>query len=176
MNALIALAVADMLEVPAAEAARGVSSLQAGSMRGEIRRVGGLTLLVDCYNANPQSTRAALDLLADIEPGRPKVAFLGSMLELGSRSDELHAALLTEVGTMGLHLVVATGDFAGAVDRMGAPRTGSEPIAMTDPLEAYGVLKGRLVGDEVVLIKASRGFELERVIPEFERDFGGVGA
>jgi UDP-N-acetylmuramyl pentapeptide synthase len=45
-------------------------------------------------------------------------------------------------------------------------------IAIADPLEAYGELRNRLGGDEVILIKASRGFALERVIPEFERDFG----
>ncbi len=170
-NALLALTVADMLDVPAAEAARGVSALEACSMRGEIRQLGRLTLLVDCYNANPQSTKAALDLLLAIEPGRPKVAFLGSMLELGDRSEEIHEALLSEAAGLGLDLLVATGDFAGAVERRGS---GTDPTAISaaDPLEAYRQLKGRLNGDEVVLIKASRGFALERVIPEFERDFG----
>ena len=169
VNALLALTVADMLDVPAAEAARGVSVLEAGSMRGEIRRLGGLTLLLDCYNANPQSTRAALDLLASIEPGRPKVAFLGSMLELGRRAVEIHADLLAEAATMGLDLLVATGDFAAA-GRTVSSAHGSTLIAIADPLEAYEELRGRLGGDEVVLLKASRGFALERVIPEFERD------
>ena len=172
VNALLALSVADMLDVPAAVAARGVSALEASSMRGEIRQLGGLTLLLDCYNANPQSMRAALDLLAVMEPGRPKVAFLGSMLELGSRSDELHAALLAEATGRGLDLLVAAGDFAGAAERMASTRSGSTLIAVVDPLEAYEVLRSRLRGDEVVLVKASRGFALERVIPEFERDFG----
>jgi len=172
VNALLALTVADMLDVPAAEAARGVSTLEASPMRGETRQLGGLTLLLDCYNANPQSTRAALDLLVDIEPGRPKVAFLGSMLELGNRSAEIHAALLAEAATMGLDLLVATGDFFGAAERMAHSTFGSAVIAIADPLEAYGELRNRLGGDEVILIKASRGFALERVIPEFERDFG----
>ncbi|MEE8147779.1 MAG: hypothetical protein V3T24_09260, partial [Longimicrobiales bacterium] len=57
---------------------------------------------------------------------------------------------------------------------MAAGTTGPEPIAIADPLEAYQALKGRLAGDEVVLIKASSGFALERLIPEFERDFGGA--
>jgi UDP-N-acetylmuramoyl-tripeptide--D-alanyl-D-alanine ligase len=172
VNALLALTVADMLDVPPAEAARGVSTLEASPMRGEIRHLGGLTLLLDCYNANPQSTRAALDLLVAIEPGRPKVAFLGSMLELGHRSVEIHAALLAEAEAMGLDLLVATGDFFGAAERMASSAFGSAVIAIADPIEAYAELRDRLGGDEVVLIKASRGFALERVIPEFERDFG----
>jgi UDP-N-acetylmuramoyl-tripeptide--D-alanyl-D-alanine ligase len=172
LNALLALTVADMLDVPAAEAARGVSTLEASSMRGEIRQLGELTLLLDCYNANPQSTRAALDLLVAMEPERPKVAFLGSMLELGSHSEEIHTALLAEAATMKLDLLVATGDFAGAAEKMTSSTRAPSSIACVDPLEAYEELKNRLNGDEVVLIKASRGFALERVVPEFERDFG----
>lgn len=170
-NSLLALTVAELLGVPAAEAARGVGRVEAGSMRGEIRRIGGLTLIVDCYNANPQSLRAALDLLVDIEPGRPKVAVLGSMLELGARSEELHTVLLDEASALGLELVVATGDFARAAEH--ARLAGSTTLSVTDPLEAYEELRGRLAGDEVLLMKGSRGVELERLIPLFENDFGG---
>ena len=173
LNALLALAVADILNVPAAEAARGISALEADSMRGETRRVGNLTLLVDCYNANPQSTRAALELLAAMQPGRRKVAFLGTMLELGRRSDELHATLLREAATLDFDLLVATGAFCNAVEHVEVRSMGSILIAVVDPIEAYEGLRGRLSGDEVVLIKASRGFALERVVPEFVRDFGG---
>jgi UDP-N-acetylmuramoyl-tripeptide--D-alanyl-D-alanine ligase len=175
-NALLALTVAELLDVPADEAARGVGRVEAGPMRGEIRRIGGLTLIIDCYNANPQSLRAALDLLVDIEPGRPKVAVLGSMLELGARSEELHTTLLREASALGLDLLVATGEFARAAadDRPEESRGAASTIlSVVDPLEAYEKLRGRLAGDEVLLMKASRGVELERLIPLFESDFGG---
>ena len=201
-NALLALTVAELLDVPAAEAARGVGRVEAGSMRGEIRKVGGLTLIVDCYNANPQSLRAALNLLVDIEPGRTKVAVLGSMLELGARSDELHAGLLDEASALALDLLVATGNFARAAEHVraaGSDRTvtntrsagstrapasgldaprdagSSGPpliLSVSDPLEAYQELRERLAGDEVVLLKASRGVAMEQLIPLLENDFG----
>jgi UDP-N-acetylmuramoyl-tripeptide--D-alanyl-D-alanine ligase len=174
-NALLALTVAELLDVPASDAAQGVGQVEAASMRGEIRRVGGLTLIVDCYNANPQSLRAALDLLVDIQPGRTKVAVLGSMLELGDRSDELHAALLDEASGLGVDLLVATGDFAKAADAQGSREARAEDatlLSVADPLEAYQELRGRLAGDEVLLVKASRGVALERLIPLFENDFG----
>ena len=175
-NALLALTVAEVLDVPASEAARGVGRVEAGPMRGEIKHVGGLTLVVDCYNANPQSVRAALDVLVDIEPSRSKVAVLGSMLELGTRSEALHKVLLDEAAALGLDLVVATGDFARVVSdasRGGtAVRSGkSEILWVVDPIEAYEELRDRLVGDEVVLLKASRGVAMERLIPLFENDF-----
>ena len=166
-NALLALTLAELLDVPAAEATQGVGRLDAGPMRGEIRRIGGLTLILDCYNANPQSLRAALDLLVDIEPGRPKVAVLGSMLELRARSEELHTVLLREASALGLDLIVATGEFAQAAS------DGSPILSVADPLEAYEKFRGRLAGDEVLLMKASRGVALERLIPLFEDDFGG---
>ncbi len=175
-NALLALAVAELLDVPAAEAARGVGRVEAGAMRGEIRRIGGLTLIVDCYNANPQSLRAALDLLVDIEPGRTKVAVLGSMLELGARSEELHTVLLDEASTLGLDLLVATGDFARAAARARSEESQgavSTILSVMDPLEAYEELRERIAGDEVLLMKASRGVSLERLVPLFEEDFGG---
>tara|TARA_B100001123_G_scaffold171194_2_gene197010 strand:- start:2572 stop:4011 length:1440 start_codon:yes stop_codon:yes gene_type:complete len=174
VNALLALAVADMLDVPAATAASGVSSLETSPMRCEIRNIGELTLLLDCYNANPQSTRAALKLLADIEPERPKIAFLGDMLELGVRSEELHTTILIDAANMGFDIIVGTGYFTVAIDQVEYPSTGTEIISIADPIEAYNVLRDHLNGDEVILFKASRGFALERVIPEFERDFGNT--
>ena len=73
---------------------------------------------------------------------------------------------------MKLDLLVATGVFGGAAEKMTSSTRAPSSIACVDPLEAYEELKNRLNGDEVVLIKASRGFALERVVPEFERDFG----
>ena len=174
-NALLALTVAELVDVPAVEATRGVGRVEAGSMRGEIRRIGGLTLILDCYNASPQSLRAALDLLVDIEPGRPKVAVLGTMLELGARSEELHTVLLDEASALGLDLLVATGEFARvAADARSAESRGASStiLSVIDPLEAYEEFRGRLAGDEVLLMKASRGVALERLIPFFESDFG----
>ncbi len=172
-NALLALTVAELLEVPAAEAAQRVSRVEAGELRGEILHVGGLTLILDCYNANPQSMHAALELLEAIEPGWPKVAFLGTMLELGVRTDDLHTALLADARAMKVDVVVATGAFA-AVANTGEP-VGEERslVAVSDPLDAYRALLPRLAGDEVILLKASRGVVLEQVIPLFEHDFGG---
>ena len=79
-NALLALTVADMLDVAPERAAEGVSGVRPTGMRGEVRRLGGLSLILDCYNANPQSTRAAIDLLADLS-ARTRVLFLGTMLK-----------------------------------------------------------------------------------------------
>ncbi len=118
-----------------------------------------------------------MDLLVEIEPGRAKVAVLGSMLELGARSEELHTALLEEASARGLDLVVATGEFARVATKAHSGEAqGATILSVSDPLEAYQELRGKLAGDEVLLMKASRGVALERLIPLFENDFGGSGA
>jgi UDP-N-acetylmuramoyl-tripeptide--D-alanyl-D-alanine ligase len=173
-NALIALTVADVVGVGARDAVRGLSEADAGSMRGEFRRVGDLTLIVDCYNANPQSVRAALDVLADQGVAARKVAVLGSMLELGTHTGELHDTVLTDVLARDLDIVVATGDFATAAARAGV-ESGEETahvVVAESWQDAYPRMAARLHGDEVVLLKASRGIALEGIIPLLEADFG----
>ncbi len=102
-----------------------------------------------------------------------------TMLELGTRSEELHTLLLDEASSLGLHLVVATGEFARAAAKAGSTETGGPAariLSGMDPLEAYKELRGRLTGDEVLLMKASRSVALERLIPLFESDFGDSAA
>jgi UDP-N-acetylmuramoyl-tripeptide--D-alanyl-D-alanine ligase len=137
-----------------------------------VRQVGGLTLLLDCYNANPQSVIASIGILEEWNAAR-RVAVLGSMLELGDRSAELHERVLSDVLGRELDIVVASGKFAHAAGE--TPRRGGAPelIAAEQPADAYALLRAKLTGGEVVLLKGSRGVALERLIPSFEADFGG---
>ncbi len=174
-DALLAFAVAEMLGVSRSAAAEGLGTVKAGSLRGEIHRLGDLTLVADCYNANPQSIAAALDLLVARSAGSGRVALLGSMLELGGHAGTLHDEVLDDALGRGLDLVVATGLFAEAAERRGEAEGRGDLIAEADPEAAYERLRERLQGGEVVLLKGSRGVRLERLVPAFERDFGGAG-
>ena len=176
-NALLALAVADVLGVPARDAAHRVGTVEATGMRSEIRRLGDLTLVVDCYNANPQSLKAALDLLASLEGGGKRVAVLGSMLELGPGSREIHRESLDRALDSPLDLVVATGLFAEAAEDLDAPPSGPELLVAPDLDRALEVLLAALAGSELVLLKASRGVAMETLIPALNERFGpGEGA
>ncbi|NIP59709.1 MAG: hypothetical protein GWM92_15445, partial [Gemmatimonadetes bacterium] len=103
----------------------------------------------------------------------PRVAVLGTMLELGRESDRLHREVLSDALDRPLDLVVATGAFAEAARERG-PEEGGAPalVAADDPADAYPLLRERLGGKEVVLLKGSRGVALERLLPLLERDFG----
>ncbi len=96
LNATCALAVAVALGVDLDAAVRGIATATPAAQRSEVRTIGGRHVLVDCYNANPASMKAALSTLADLAAetkGSRGVAVLGDMLELGSTENGEHAAL-----------------------------------------------------------------------------------
>jgi len=169
-NAVLALTVAGLLGIPAAEAVRGLEHAKTADLRGQMRTIGGLTVIVDCYNANPPSVRAALNLLEAYEASSRKVAVLGTMLELGAASARLHEDVLEFALAREIDFFVATGGFADAASRFAS--VGDERvISAADWREAYPSVKKRLSGDEVVLLKASRGIALEGMLPLLEADF-----
>ncbi len=168
LNALLALAVADLLEVPSRDAARRIGAVEPAPLRGEVRTLGGVTLVLDCYNANPQSVRAALDLLATYPDLGDRVAVLGSMLELGARSAALHREVLEEAMERPVDRIVATGLFAEAAGGVEARPGGPELVVAPTLDDAFEALREGITGSEVVLLKASRGAALERLVPRLE--------
>ncbi|GAB2883208.1 UDP-N-acetylmuramoyl-tripeptide--D-alanyl-D-alanine ligase [Streptomyces mayteni] len=118
---------------------------------------GGATLLDDSYNANPDSTRAALDALAAVE-GRRRIAVLGEMLELGATGEAEHRAVGRYAATLA-DVVVAVGPAARPI----AEGAGERAVALADNAAAVDWLRGRLAAGDVVLVKASRGAALDEI-------------
>lgn len=152
-----------------------LESLRPPKLRAELLCYGGLTVVADCYNANPASVAEALDLLVSLPRRGGRVLVLGTMRELGRSSAELHARAALDVAGADIDLIVATGEFAAAFEPLAAGM-GERLIRVEDPLEAYEPLARRLTGGEVVLLKGSRGVALERLLPRFEADWGSAGA
>jgi UDP-N-acetylmuramoyl-tripeptide--D-alanyl-D-alanine ligase len=164
-NALVALAVADCLGValPDAAAALAQASLPAG--RSEVLELGGMTVINDCYNANPLSFAAALDLLAAVRGDRRTVVVAGTMRELGQASRELHRGVAEQIVAARPDVVAAIGEFVPAFEGLEARLPGQALLAGTTPEEVAAPLKALLRPGDVVLLKASRGVQLERLIP-----------
>jgi UDP-N-acetylmuramoyl-tripeptide--D-alanyl-D-alanine ligase len=176
-NLVLALAMARLLGAEADSAVRGAAGIQGGKLRGEVRPLGGLTLLLDCYNANPQSVSAALELLTEIPASGGRVAVLASMLELGTRSSALHRQALEGALALPLDIVVAVGEFADAAAGIGrGPSDRPRLLPAQTPEAGYRALRPHLAGSETVLLKGSRGMELERLVDRFEEDFGSGAA
>jgi len=174
-NALLALGVATEWGVPEEDALGGLEAMPAPKLRGEWHQVGRMRVLADCYNANPPSLAAAIDLLASLPAESAKIAVVGTMREMGAQSDALHrrsAELIAERVGHGIDRVIATGAFVPAFDGL-AEELGERLVRCDDPVEAYEAVSVSLVGDEIVLLKASRGEALERWLTLLERDRGG---
>jgi UDP-N-acetylmuramoyl-tripeptide--D-alanyl-D-alanine ligase len=164
-NAMIALAVAQAAGADRGRAVRALADVQLPAGRGAVQRVGRLLVIDDSYNANPGSLRRALELAEWLarEQRRPLAVVVGSMLELGSESDKLHAALAQEIVARRPALVGAVGAFVPAFEPY---RSALGPTLVTaGDADALGpVLHAALSGNEVLLVKASRGVALERVL------------
>jgi UDP-N-acetylmuramoyl-tripeptide--D-alanyl-D-alanine ligase len=120
----------------------------------------------DAYNANPDSTRAAIDALAHLaRGGRRGIAVLGYMAELGEIADDSHAEAGRLAAQAGAALVVAVG--AGAAPVLDGARSAEgwrgEAIAVSDPAAAVTALRSRLRPGDVVLVKASKSAGLWEV-------------
>ncbi len=170
-NALLALALGEAWGVSLDAAVGSLAAMVPQKMRMEIHRYGALRVVADCYNANPSSLRSAVDLLASLPAGSGRVAVVGTMKELGAESDRLHREAAEGIVAAGVDQIVATGAFVPAFEPL-AERLGSRLIRVDDPMDAFDALAARLEGDEVVLLKGSRGVALERLLPKFEARFG----
>jgi UDP-N-acetylmuramoyl-tripeptide--D-alanyl-D-alanine ligase len=162
-NAMLAVTVARGFGVSIEQMQFGLSRMQQPAMRAAVDTIGDMLLVNDAYNANPPSMRAALDLLEAVGAGRPLVAILGSMRELGANSDALHDAIARDAISRPLALIVGVGEFAAAFRRIAPddPRV----IVADDAPAAESTLLQRASRTAAILLKGSRGARLERLVP-----------
>lgn len=162
VNAAAAAAAGLAAGVPLEQAADALAGASLSKWRLELQELpGGVTLLNDSYNANPESARAALDALAAIEGGR-RIAVLGDMAELGDASETEHRAI-GRYAAAKADIVIAVGDARPIAD--GA---GGQAIALADNGAAIDWLRASLAPGDIVLVKASREARLDEVAAAIE--------
>lgn len=165
-NALAAAACAHALGIASENIAKGLERAGLSRWRTECVRCGcGYLLINDAYNANPVSMEAALRTLAETGASRRKVAVLGGMAELGSRSEDYHHEAGHRAARLGADIVLTVGRrgrwiAAGAVAE-GLPR--GSVFRCEDAASALEVLSCFVEPDDVILVKASRVEGLERI-------------
>lgn len=160
-NAMLALACARECGVSMEDAARGIAAMPVPKMRLAWEALGRATLVNDAYNANPGSARAALELLERVGAGRQRVAVLGTMRELGAQARRLHDDIARAALGSSIEVIAGIGDFAEALRASGDARVVTAP----DVEELWPALVPRLAPDAMILLKASRGVKLERLVP-----------
>ena len=149
----------------------GLLNFVSGGLRQEITSCGDMTFFEDCYNASPESMKAALEVLQTYckQTSRRGVAVLGDMLELGAQSCEMHRSIGAAVARMNIDCLVTLGCLGKQI-AYGARRAGMEQVVelelddVTSCNAAADRLCGLLQSRDAVLFKASRGMGVERVI------------
>ena len=158
-NALGAIAIAREYQLDHTAVVQALEGYAGGQGRMEVRTSRGATLLVDCYNANPESSRAALETLAGWTATR-RIALLGDMLELGDTAAALHAEVGAAVRDAELWTVGAHADDTAS----GGRGAGVEVRRFASKADMAAALREALAPGVVVLLKASRGAALEDVL------------
>ncbi|MCE9593906.1 MAG: UDP-N-acetylmuramoyl-tripeptide--D-alanyl-D-alanine ligase [Planctomycetes bacterium] len=164
-NLLAALAACRGIGLELATVLPAIARLKGGRQRMERHVIGDLVVIDDSYNANPDSARAAVRVLAGLHGHARRVFVLGDMLELGDMAPELHHKLGEEVAQAGIDLFLAIGELAecAASGAMVAGMAPSRVLHFADVDEAERELPNLLVGGDVALIKGSRRMSLERL-------------
>jgi UDP-N-acetylmuramoyl-tripeptide--D-alanyl-D-alanine ligase len=162
-NALAAAAVGAVLGLPVDAIARGLGRAQSVAQRLEVQRIGGMLMINDVYNSSPRSMAAALDVMDEL-PGRPRIAVLGDMRELGALSLGAHRQVGREVARRRVDVLIALGplsaDMAAAAGEAGLPRV----VHTLDPADALAALRREIAPGAVVLVKGSRALEMEQIV------------
>jgi UDP-N-acetylmuramoyl-tripeptide--D-alanyl-D-alanine ligase len=179
-NALAAWAICDQFGLSVDDFARAVESLSAVSMRAETLQVGKLTILNDCYNANPASMKNALAMLhnlrscCDANRDRRLVFICGHMGELGPQTQSLHAQLGVAVAEAGVDLMVAVGEppKTAAQAAREAARQDLQTLCFEDTLSVCDHVQEFVREDDIILVKGSRTARLERVVQQLIKDNG----
>jgi UDP-N-acetylmuramoyl-tripeptide--D-alanyl-D-alanine ligase len=174
-NALAAWAVCSRFGLNVGDFAKAVKTQPVVSMRAELLQIGTLTILNDCYNANPASMKNALDILTNIDStGKRRLVFIcGDMAELGTQTERLHAELGTSIAGAGVQLIIAVGKFA----KMAAETAKScadydlQIKCFDGTLSACNNLKDSIKVYDIILVKGSRIAELEMVVEKLKQLF-----
>jgi len=168
-NALAAVAVGQALGVSMEKTVAGLKKFRPAAMRSQIKSIQGLTIIEDCYNANPASMKAAITLLKELGEGHPTIAVVGDMLELGPGAEAMHRDVGAYMADQSVSSLIVCGDLGDEIAR-GARRRGmtsSSIFRAATTTQAAAFLKEVASPGAVVLLKASRGMRLENVLDGF---------
>jgi UDP-N-acetylmuramoyl-tripeptide--D-alanyl-D-alanine ligase len=176
LNALLAIAVGAELGLSPEQIRRGLLACSPPKMRLQLFEHRGVRVLDDAYNANADSTIAALETLLELPCEGRRIAVLGEMAELGAHSEAAHVEVGRRAAELGVGQVFAVGKMASAIAR-GAREAGLVRVMEFEDVEsATAVLKRFVKPGDVVLVKASRVARLERISEALRSNGNGTHA
>jgi UDP-N-acetylmuramoyl-tripeptide--D-alanyl-D-alanine ligase len=162
LNALAAVAVGLERGLKLSEAVPALAALEPPDKRGEVVRLGNITIINDCYNCNPKALEAMVDALATMA-ARRRIVVAGAMLELGPTGEELHRQAGQHIAEKKIDVLLGVRGPAQATVEA-ARHAGMRAEFVSTPEEAGEWLAREARDGDVVLLKASRGVRLEKAL------------
>ena len=165
---LTAAVIGEFFGMTAEEIAAGVKKFVPTKMRMNVIRQGSITILDDSYNANPQSMRAALEVLAQSKSSY-KAAILGDMFELGELGPTLHQSVGEYAGKAGIDCLIAVGELSKYIYEAAAASQIPDAYYCETKEEAKTILPLAIRPGATILVKASRGMEFEELVRQIRK-------
>lgn len=160
-NALAAAAVGESLGLSFEQIKKGIEEFKSAKMRMDIIDNGKYKIINDVYNANPNSVKAGIDVLAAAE-GR-KVCILGDMLELGKESERLHFETGSYAAKKNLDVIVSIGEMAEFLHKGANQEKNENCFYFKTQEEFFEKIEDIIVDNDIILVKASRGMKFEKI-------------
>ncbi len=174
-NALAAWAVCSQFGLTIDSFANDVRTLKSVAMRAELLQIGKLTVLSDCYNANPASMKNALEILAALRSdGTRRTVFIcGDMAELGGQSEELHRELGEFIAKTKVQLLLAAGKFSKTTAQAAKKAAGHDlqTEIFEDTISVCNNLQKFIKDTDIILVKGSRTAKLEKAVDKLKEIF-----
>ena len=167
-DALAAYAAATRLGLDAARCAAALATYRTTGMRQHIVEKGGITFIEDCYNASPDSMKAALSVLKAL-PNARKIALLGDMLELGGASEEGYRHTGEWAADAGVDALIAYGPRSAAMAEAAKAR-GVAAVHCQTAEEVLQYVRQFVRPGDAVLVKASHSMGLEQLLQEYYKE------
>ncbi|EIA16711.1 UDP-N-acetylmuramoyl-tripeptide--D-alanyl-D-alanine ligase [Clostridium perfringens] len=157
-NLMLGIAIAKELGVSFEEMKRGLKNIEATSMRLELIKKDGFSILNDCYNSSPVAVKSAIDVMKNIE-GKRRMAVLGTMRELGHKSEEAHEEIGKYAKENGIEKVLCFGDFSENIKE----GYGEGCTVYENKKELIKDLLNIICDGDIILVKASRSLKFEEI-------------
>ncbi|MBI5996749.1 UDP-N-acetylmuramoyl-tripeptide--D-alanyl-D-alanine ligase [Clostridium perfringens] len=157
-NLMLGIAIAKELGVSFEEMKRGLKNIEATSMRLELIKKDGFAILNDCYNSSPVAVKSAIDVMKNIE-GKRRIAVLGTMRELGHKSEEAHMEIGKYAKENGIEKVLCFGDFSENIKE----GYGEGCTVYENKEELIKDLLNIICKGDIILVKASRSLKFEEI-------------
>ena len=168
-NAMLAVAAGRVFNMSIEECAVGLASTPLTKARLQIKEIGGIQFIDDSYNANPDSMKAALRTLMELDSDGRRIAVLGEMGELGAESEHGHREVGEAAAALRIDGLIAVGPMGATIARAAEKAGLKNSAAVNSQEEAAELLEKNAAPGDLVLIKGSRAARMERVLEEFTK-------